>query len=86
MDVAVSKWGNSLGIRIPVVVIESMGIKKGDSLSYEVHGDEMVLRKNISTTRLFEEFYGKPFAEISSDDIGQAKEIDWGDDIGGEVF
>lgn len=29
-----------------------------------------------STVQLFEQFYGKPFAEITQEDIGPADEID----------
>lgn len=86
MNVSVAKWGNSLGIRIPVAVSDSMGIRTGDSLSYEVRGNEMILRKNISTARMFEDFYKKPFDQITAEDVGPGGEIDWGEDVGGEVF
>lgn len=31
----VSKWGNSLAIRLPAVVVEALGLKEGDSI--EIH-------------------------------------------------
>lgn len=37
-----------------------------------------------STTQKFEQFYGKPFNEITQDDLGDAEEIDWGGDVGAE--
>ena len=85
MKVAVSKWGNSLGIRTPVFVSDAMGIQTGDTLSYELRGNEMVIRKEVSTARMFEDFYGKPFSEIAADIVGAGEEIDWGEDVGGEV-
>ena len=32
MNLQVSKWGNSLALRIPAEVVRSIGIKEGDSL------------------------------------------------------
>ncbi len=86
MGVTVSKWGNSLGIRIPLAVADALSVKNGDNIIYEIKNNSVVLRKEKSTKQLFEEFYGKSFADISSQDIGQSALIDFGDDVGGEVF
>lgn len=32
----VSKWGNSLAVRIPTTVVEALGIKEGDDITIEV--------------------------------------------------
>ena len=45
-----------------------------------------ILSKEKTTKQLFEEFYNKPFDMISDDDIGDGNEINWGADVGGEVF
>lgn len=86
MNIAVSKWGNSIGIRIPVVVTESLGLQVGDQIDCELKDGGLFLKKQQSTAQMFEQFYGKPFAEITQDDIGYAKELDWNEDIGGEVY
>ena len=86
MNVSISKWGNSIGIRIPVSVTESLGLKAGDQVSCELKDGGLFLRKNQTTSQMFESFYGKPFAEITQADIGSAEEIDWGEDVGGEVL
>lgn len=39
-----------------------------------------------STSQMFEEFYGKPFKEITQADIDFLEEMDWGEDVGGEVI
>lgn len=39
-----------------------------------------------STKDMFEEFYKKPFEEISREDIGDGVEMDLGPDVGGEVI
>ena len=46
----------------------------------------MFIRKNISTAQMFEQFYGKPFSKIDTADLGCAEEIDWGEDVGGEII
>ena len=86
MNVAISKWGNSIGIRIPVAITESLGLQAGDQLVYELKDGGLFMRKQQSTAQMFEQFYGKPFAEITQNDIGNAEEIDWGEDVGGEIF
>ena len=86
MNVAISKWGNSIGIRIPVIITESLGLQAGDQVACELKDDGLFMRKQQSTAQMFEQFYGKPFEKITPDDLGSAEEIDWGEDVGGEVY
>lgn len=32
----VSKWGNSLAVRLPVAVVERLGLREGDEIAIEV--------------------------------------------------
>ncbi len=34
----VSKWGNSLAIRLPAAVVEVLGLKEGDQIEIDVAG------------------------------------------------
>jgi antitoxin MazE len=34
----VSKWGNSLAIRLPVAVVEALGLKEGDEIEISIAG------------------------------------------------
>lgn len=34
----VSKWGNSLAVRLPAVVVEALGLKEGDQVEVQVAG------------------------------------------------
>ncbi len=34
----VSKWGNSLAVRLPTQVVEALGLKAGDDIQIEVAG------------------------------------------------
>lgn len=86
MELTVSKWGNSLGIRIPANVVNALSIKNGDLIDYEVVNNTVILKKNKSTRQLFEEFYGKKFEDISVSNLGEATEMGWGSDVGNEVL
>lgn len=86
MTVTVAKWGNSQVIRIPRAVIESLNIREGDRLSYEIKNDTVIFKKKQSTRDMFEAFYKKPYEQIVAEEIGGKKELDWGNDIGGEAI
>jgi antitoxin MazE len=34
----VSKWGNSLAVRLPTTVVEALGLKEGDQIEIHVAG------------------------------------------------
>ena len=48
VDIAmqVSKWGNSLAIRLPAAVVDALGLKEGDQVEIQVAG-----RKAFEETR-----------------------------------
>jgi len=37
-ELRVSKWGNSLGVRLPAAVVKTLGLKDGDKLEIHVLG------------------------------------------------
>lgn len=86
MDVTVSRWGNSLGIRIPSGIAETLSIKDGDRVHCNLKGNEIILKKELSTKEIYESFYGKPFDGLTVKDLGPGGELDWGEDTGGEVI
>jgi antitoxin MazE len=36
----VAKWGNSLAVRLPAVVVEALGLKEGDEVEIHVAGSK----------------------------------------------
>ena len=42
----VSRWGNSLAVRLPVAVVEALGLKEGDDIEIHVVG-----RRSFQVTR-----------------------------------
>jgi len=39
--VQVSKWGNSLAVRLPAAVVEALGLKEGDQIEIRVAGNRI---------------------------------------------
>jgi antitoxin MazE len=35
----VAKWGNSLAVRLPAIVVEALGLKEGDEIEIHVAGE-----------------------------------------------
>ena len=86
MEAVISKWGNSAGIRIPGTLMKTLKLKEGDKLFLVAENGSIICRKRQTTRDMFEEFYGKPYEEITEEDMGHAHELEWGDDVGGEMI
>lgn len=87
MKAKLSSWGNSLGIRIPNAIAEMFHFKSGSMVNVDIKNNAIILtpeKKDI--TSVMEEFYNKPLAEITREDVGTTELIDWGSDVGGEVI
>ena len=77
MNVEVKRWGNSLAVRIPKDLVQTLGLSDGSRLSLEVKDGELVLRpadlELEGLLRAFEAYGPNPHGET-----------DWGEDVGGE--
>lgn len=88
-EVMISKWGNSLGFRIPSNIVKSLKLKEGDKLALkEFENSFNVIKKTNNTVEdVLCSFYGKSIDEILDMKIVDNEgELDWGDDIGSEVI
>ena len=48
----VSKWGNSLAVRLPAAVVEALDLKEGDQIEIRIAGDRVFeLRRDQSKSR-----------------------------------
>ena len=47
----VAKWGNSLAVRLPAVVVEALNLKEGDDIEIHVAGDHSFDVKKKTSTR-----------------------------------
>ena len=51
----VAKWGNSLAVRLPVAVIDELGLKEGDDIQITVKGkDKMEVEKKRGVEDMLE--------------------------------
>lgn len=83
----VSKWGNSLGIRLPVKITKELMISEGDELLIGTIDNKIVLQKKpIRETKSLREkmeaFYGIPYDDIP---IIHSEEIRCGKSKGEEI-
>jgi antitoxin MazE len=51
MTTTISKWGNSVGIRIPSSTLKSAGFTLGDKVNAEVQGNRAILLRAVERTR-----------------------------------
>lgn len=77
MQVQISKWGNSLGVRVPKDAAAKLGLTEGSRVDVSIEGDRLV----ISTQR--------PVYTLDELLVGMTPEamrnaFDWGPDIGRE--
>ena len=73
MLMQVAKWGNSLAVRLPAVVVEALQLKEGDSIEIEVAGARRFeIRKAPGTRELparLRKYRGRLPADFSFDRI-----------------
>lgn len=77
MQPHVQKWGNSLGIRIPLSLAQKIGLKEGTPVDLEVNDDAMIIRrKRYSLEQLL--------SQVTPDNIHG--EVDTGPQVGREIW
>ena len=79
MNVLISRWGNSLGVRLPKSLAEQVGVRAGERVDVTVEGDTLVLRASAPRYTL-----GDLLANMTPQAAHEA--FDWGDDVGREVI
>lgn len=80
MNTVINSWGNSLAVRLPSDIINSMKLKQGDILKIIEKNNEIILKtepkKKISLKERLKNFNG----------IYDFKEVEWGEPVGNEVW
>jgi antitoxin MazE len=55
-DVKVAKWGNSLAVRLPKSVVESLGLTEGDEIDVAVANErKLLIRKTPDRLQMIED-------------------------------
>jgi antitoxin MazE len=77
----VSRWGNSLAIRIPKSLVDEVGFGEDDQIEIRVESSKLVVAR--ATTR--EEFTLDELLDQIPEGL-QDEEVDWGPPVGREVW
>ncbi len=75
----VSKWGNSLGVRIPRVAAEQAGLQEGADVEIKVSGNNLVVARAQRRYSL-DELVSRITSRNRHDGI------DWGRPVGREIW
>lgn len=73
----VSKWGNSLAVRIPAAVVDALGLKEGDEIEISISGKrDFKIARDQSKERALEAIHrlARPFPPGFKFDRGEANE------------
>ena len=77
MHVHVSKWGNSLGLRLPQAFARQAGITEGQTVNVIADGNRLIIEAATPSYRLQELLHN-----VSRQAMSDA--FDWGNDMGRE--
>ena len=77
MRARISKWGNSLGVRIPKAFVDQAGLENGAEIEISISGGRIVLTP-VSREYGLEELSAKITVE------NRHTETDWGRPVGNE--
>lgn len=77
MKVKITRWGNSLGIRLPVFVAQSLGLSAGDRVEVTLENRHILITPLKPALR--------DLVKSIPPDV-QGGETDWGDDVGEEII
>lgn len=84
MQGQISRWGNSLGIRIPKEVANRVGLSDGTQVEIEARQGEVVISPLKPRLRYTLE---ELVAGVTPDEAhASSAEIDWGPDVGREII
>lgn len=87
MQLSISKWGNSQGIRLPVAILKKAGINQNDGtkLDVEVKDDEIIIKQQKSDlAKLFDGFDLEKYYQQNPVTKTKNREVDWGEPVGDE--
>lgn len=77
MQVQISKWGNSLGLRLPKALAEHIGAREGQKLTIVADGARLIIEPAAQRPRLAD-----LLVNMTPDAMRAA--FDWGEDVGRE--
>lgn len=82
MEVKLQKWGNSQGVRIPMIILKELNLAVGDSIKLDTVKGEIRLKpaaRRVTAVRLEDLVARIPKKH-------KARELDWGQPAGREEW
>ena len=89
MTTTIVKWGNSQGIRLPKLFLESLNLKDNDVVDILTDNGKIIIQKSHQSKTLkqrVEAFYGKDFETVLKENPYEYNEVDWGQPVGDEIW
>jgi antitoxin MazE len=77
MQVLVSKWGNSLGLRLPKALTAEIGVSDGQKVEIRAEGGRLIVEPVRATYT-----WAQMMENVTPEAMGEA--FDWGEDVGRE--
>lgn len=81
MKVKVTKWGNSLGVRLPKAAAQTAGVRIGTELDLTVEGSGFRLRSMGKTSA---QYLDELLDQIDPNNVPPM--VDWGPAVGSEII
>jgi len=78
METKIQKWGNSLGIRIPMTIVKDLSLKNGSIVNIEEEADKIIIETRRHQDAL------SLISLITESNIHS--EVDWGVSEGDEIW
>lgn len=79
MQTTVSKWGNSLALRLPRHIAEGVRLSEGQTVEFEISDETLIVRPTRKRFKL---------ADLLADfkKADREDEVDWGTPVGDEAW
>jgi len=71
----ITKWGNSLALRIPQSFAAQLGVKENSNVSLELIGDRLIIKRGLSLDEMLEMVTDENKHQLSDFGAPQGKEI-----------
>lgn len=84
MKVKISKWGNSLGLRLPKAAVDAAGLKPGAEVDVVIEGRDLRVRSVPPIKHYRLEDLLAEMDRLSAED--RPETVDWGPDRGAEII
>jgi antitoxin MazE len=70
-----TKWGNSLALRIPQSIAAQLGVKENSNVSLELEGDRLVIKRGQTLEEMLELVTDKNKHELADLGVPRGKEM-----------